>query len=107
MLTLTFSGLLNIVVAVTLILLITVILQKERPEDADNWDRLLLVLFGVCYSSSLIFGGVLVMAGAASGIRIDELAMEALIANGLKVASIVFAWLKIIRTMLNNHTRDN
>jgi hypothetical protein len=101
-LTLTVTGLLNVVLAITLLMLIMVILQKERPADADNLDRLLLVLFGVCFSSSLIFSGLLVMAGAASGIRIEELTTEALISNGLKLAAIVFGWIKILRTLYHN-----
>jgi uncharacterized membrane protein YozB (DUF420 family) len=105
MLTLGLTGLLNIVLAVTLLLLITVILQKERPEDADNIDRILLVIFGVCFAGSLVISGFLVMAGAAKDIQIDELAMEALITTGLKVGAIIAGWSKIIRTAINNHRR--
>jgi hypothetical protein len=83
-------------------MLIMVILQKERPEDADNLDRVLLLLFGVSFGSSLIFSGLLVMAGAASGIQMDQLTTEALISNGLKVAAVGFGWIKILRTLYHN-----
>lgn len=106
MLILTFTGLLNVALAVTLLLLITVILQKERPEDADNWDRLLLILFGVSFSASLALGGLLVMAGAAAGMQIEDYSTEALISNGLKSAAVVFGWAKIIRAIITRK-RDN
>jgi multisubunit Na+/H+ antiporter MnhB subunit len=106
MLTLGLTGLLNIVLAVTLLLLITVILEKERPEDADNLDRVLLLIFGVCFAASLAFSGFLVMAGAAKDIPINELAVEALITIALKVVAITAGWIKIVRTSINNNRRD-
>jgi hypothetical protein len=106
MLTLTITGLLNVVLALPLLVLITVILQKERPEDADNTDRVLLIMFGVFFAASLIFSGILVMAGAASGIAIEDLSTEAFISNGLKVGAIVFGWTKIVRTTINNHYKN-
>ncbi len=99
---LTFTGLLNVVLAVTLLLLITVILQKERPEDADNLDRVLLILFGLFFGGSLLISGVLVMAGAANGIRIEEFSTEAYVTNIMKFLAVVSGWIKIGRTMLNN-----
>jgi hypothetical protein len=91
--------------ALTLLALVTVILRKERAEDADNLDRVLLILFAVCFSASLIYSGVLVMAGAISGIILSEITVAVIITNSLKVAAIVFGWAKIIRHVIGGYKR--
>ena len=98
MLTLTFSGLLSILVAITMLVLVWVIFIKEPPETADYIDRILLLLCITCLAASLAFSGVLVMAGALSGFATAEFTVELLINNSLKMGVVIFGWIKIIRS---------
>lgn len=101
MITLSFIGLLSVLLAITLVLLIVIILVKEPLETTDTLDRVLLVLFAVCFAVSLAYSGVLVMAGAANGIALGELTTSVIITNSLKIIAILAGWIKIIRNAIH------
>lgn len=97
MITLGFTGLLSLMMGVTLVVLMFIILGKEPDETTDNLDRWLLIGAFLCAGASLVMSGGLVMAGAAAGIVTAELSAEILINNSLKILFIIFSWIKILR----------
>lgn len=99
MLTLSFTGLLSIVLGITLVLLVLVVLRKQPPGTTDTLDRVMLMLFAACFAASLLYTGVLVMAGALAGFQTATLTIPIIINNGLKIAAIVFGWIKIVRNI--------